>query len=287
MRILITGCRGMLGQDLMKRLAARHDALGLDLPETDITNPVQVQQSFKTAKPEAVIHAAAFTAVDECERQPEVAFRVNAEGTHNVARACHEEQLPMLYISTDYVFDGEKAEPYLEEDTPNPISVYGRSKLQGERYVRETLDHHWIVRTSWLFGLKGKNFVEAILLKAAVGEHLRVVNDQVGAPTYSVDLAATIEKIVERGGGGIYHATNQGECSWFDFAREILRQAGVNGVRVSPLSSAELDRPAHRPRNSRLRNARLEQEGLSLLPPWQDALGRYIASRPSSDEIRR
>lgn len=277
----------MLGQDLMKRLAARHEALGLDLPETDITDPVQVQQFFKRTNPEAVIHAAAFTAVDECERQPELAFRVNAEGTRNVAHACREEQLPMLYVSTDYVFDGEKPEPYVEEDTPNPISVYGRSKLQGERYVQETLDHYWIVRTSWLFGLKGKNFVEAILLKAAAGEHLRVVNDQVGAPTYSLDLAATIEQIVERGGGGVYHATNQGECSWFDFAREILCQAGADQVEVSPLSSSELDRPAHRPRNSRMRNARVEQEGLSLLPPWQDALGRYIASRPSSDEIRR
>ncbi len=274
----------MLGQDLMKRLAARHEALGLDLPETDITDPTQVQQFFKTTKPEAAIHAAAFTAVDECERQPALAFRVNAEGTRNVACACREERLPMLYISTDYVFDGEKPEPYLEGDTPNPISVYGRSKLQGERYVQETLGHYWIVRTSWLFGLKGKNFVETILQKAAAGEHLRVVDDQVGAPTYSVDLAATLEQIVEKAAGGIYHATNQGQCSWFDFAREILRQVGVDRVQVFPLSSSELDRPARRPKNSRMRNARLQQEGLSPLPPWQDALRRYLRSRPCSVE---
>ncbi len=274
----------MLGQDLMRRLAPRHETSGLDLPEADITNFAQVRQFFRTVKAEAVIHAAAFTAVDECERQPDLAFRVNAEGTRNVALACREEQVPMLYISTDYVFDGEKPEPYLEEDAPNPISVYGRSKLQGERNVQETLAHYWIVRTSWLFGLQGRNFVETILLKAAAGENLRVVNDQIGAPTYSMDLAATLEQIVEKGGPGVYHATNQGECSWFDFAREILRQAGVNRAQVFPLSSAELARPARRPMNSRMCNARLQREGLALLPPWQDALRRYIASRPSEEE---
>jgi dTDP-4-dehydrorhamnose reductase len=269
----------MLGQDLVEHSAVRHEALGLDLAEADITDLAQVQRFFKTTKPEAVIHAAAFTAVDECERQPELAFQVNAEGTRNVALACQKEHLPMLYFSTDYVFDGEKSTPYVEEDVPNPMSVYGRSKLQGERYVQEILERYWIVRTSWLFGLKGKNFVEAILLKVRSGEQLRVVNDQVGVPTYTVDLAAMVGKIVEKANPGIYHVTNQGDCSWFDFACEILHLAGFDRVRITPISSSELDRPARRPKNSRMANSRLQREGLSLLPPWQDALQRYIRSR--------
>jgi dTDP-4-dehydrorhamnose reductase len=279
----------MLGQDLMERLAVRHEALGLDLPEADITDPARVLRFFKTANPEGVIHTAAFTAVDECERRPELAFQVNSEGTRNVALACRQGGLPMLYISTDYVFEGEKSAPYVEEDTPNPVSVYGRSKLEGEKHVQELLGCYWIVRTSWLFGLKGKNFVEAILLKAAAGEHLRVVADQIGAPTYTVDLAQIIEQIMEKGRGGIYHATNQGHCSWFDFAREIVRLAGLDRVQISPISSSELDRPARRPKNSRLLNARLQREGLSLLPSWQDALIRYMRARwrqPEADQRR-
>jgi dTDP-4-dehydrorhamnose reductase len=266
----------------MELLAVRHEALGLDLAEADITDLAQVQRFFNSTKPGAVIHTAAFTAVDECERRPELAFRINGDGTRNLALSCRDQHLPMVYLSTDYVFDGEKATPYLEEDTPNPISVYGHSKLQGEKYVQEILEHYCIVRTSWLFGLKGKNFVEAILLKAATGEQLQVVTDQIGAPTYTVDLAPMIAQLVGKGGGGIYHATNQGHCSWYEFAREILRAAGLERVGVSPITSAELDRPARRPKNSRLANARLQRDGLGLLPPWRDALRRYIGSRQDS-----
>lgn len=266
----------MLGQDLMAYLAARYQVLPLTRNDADITDASVIARAIDSRKPSIVVHAAAFTAVDECERQPERAFRVNAEGTLNVARACRNARLPLLYVSTDYVFDGEKTEPYLENDVPNPINVYGRSKLQGEKHVSELVTRFWIVRTSWLFGPLRKNFVRTILEKVQRGESLRVVDDQVGAPTYTTDLAAALGQILEKGSPGIYHGTNQGYCSWFEFAQEIIRQAGLNQVRIAPIRSSESDRPARRPRNSRLANKRLEAEGLPLLPLWQDALRRYI-----------
>jgi dTDP-4-dehydrorhamnose reductase len=266
----------MLGQDLAPLLAPRHEVLPVDLPEVDITDADAIRQCVEAGKPDAVIHAAAFTAVDECERQPEVALQVNSTGTRNVALACLRAGVPMLYISTDYVFDGEKDGPYLEDDQPNPLNVYGKSKLQGESHVRELLPRFWIVRTSWLFGPLGKNFVRTILERLRAGESLRVVDDQIGAPTYTVDLAMALLRIVEEGGPGIYHVTNQGYCSWFEFAQEIARQAGIGQAMISPVKTSASDRPARRPRNSRLANARLESAGLSLLPPWEDALARYL-----------
>jgi dTDP-4-dehydrorhamnose reductase len=182
----------------------------------------------------------------------------------------------MLYVSTDYVFDGQKPTPYGEDDRPSPLNVYGRSKLQGERYVTELLEAAWIVRTSWLFGPLGKNFVRTILQRAHRGESLRVVDDQVGAPTYTMDLAEKLEQIVVRGSPGIYHVTNRGYCSWFEFAQEILRRAALSHVRVFAIPTSASDRPAPRPRNSRLAHTRLESEGLGLLPAWQDALTRYL-----------
>ena len=170
----------------------------------------------------------------------------------------------------------QKPTPYVEDDQPNPLNVYGRSKLQGERYVTELLQSAWIVRTSWLFGPLGKNFVRAILQQAQLGEPLRVVDDQVGAPTYTVDLAEKLEEIAARGSPGIYHVTNQGYCSWFEFAQEILRRAALRHVQVLAIPTSALDRPAPRPRNSRLAPTRLEREGLGLLPTWQDALTRYL-----------
>jgi dTDP-4-dehydrorhamnose reductase len=267
----------MLGQDLAPRLAPHHEVLPVDLPEVDITDPDAIGSSVEAGKPDVVIHAAAFTAVDDCERQPQRAFLVNSAGTQNVALACRRFDVPMLYISTDYVFDGEKDGPYLENDEPNPLNIYGRSKLEGECHVRELLSRFWIVRTSWLFGPLGKNFVQTILERGKAGESLRVVDDQIGAPTYTVDLAAKLLEVVERGEPGVYHITNQGYCSWFEFSKEIARQAGLGESKISPIPTSGSDRPARRPRNSRLANARLESEGLGLLPPWSDALARYLA----------
>jgi dTDP-4-dehydrorhamnose reductase len=266
----------MLGRDLTAHLAARHQVVPAELPEVDITDLDLVQRTFDSTKPEVVIHTAAFTSVDNCEHWPDLAFHVNAEGTRNVAVACRQASLPMLYVSTDYVFDGQKPTPYGEDDRPNPLNVYGQSKLQGERYVTELLEAAWIVRTSWLFGPLGKNFVRTILQRAQRGESLRVVDDQVGAPTYTMDLAEKLEQIVVRGSPGIYHVTNRGYCSWFEFAQEILRQTALSHVRVFAILTSASDRPALRPRNSRLAHTRLESEGLGLLPAWQDALTRYL-----------
>jgi dTDP-4-dehydrorhamnose reductase len=273
----------MLGQDLVAELRSRHEVIPLTRNDADVTDARRIAAAIERARPRVVVHCAAFTAVDDCESQAGLAFQVNGEGTHNVARACRQSGAGIVYLSTDYVFDGEKPSPYVETDEPNPINVYGKSKLEGERQVREVMgetERAWIVRVSWLFGPLGKNFVRAILERARRGESLRVVDDQVGAPTYTVDAAAKIEQIVEKGAPGTYHVTNQGYCSWFDFAQEMLRQvAGLMKADFVPLtriSSAELQRPARRPRNSRLANTRLEAEGLGLLPPWEDALRRYL-----------
>jgi len=273
---LITGSNGMLGRDLTSHLQARHQVVPADLPQVDITNLGLLQPTFASTQPDVVVHTAAFTAVDDCERRPDLAFQVNAQGARNVALACRSASLPMLYLSTDYVFDGQKPTPYLEDDLPNPLNVYGRSKLQGERHVTELLPAAWIVRTSWLFGPWGKNFVRTILQRAQQGESLRVVDDQIGAPTYTMDLAEKLEQIMMRGKPGIYHVTNLGYCSWFEFAQEILRQAGLSHVPLFPIPTSASDRPALRPPNSRLAHTRLECEGLGLLPPWQDALTRYL-----------
>ena len=270
----------MFGQDFTAWAAPRHEIVPLDLPEVDITDGAAVGRYFTSTKPEAVVHAAAFTAVDECERRPEAAFAVNAEGPRDVARAARDAGIPMLYISTDYVFDGAKLEPYVEEDATNPLGTYGKSKLEGEKAVRDLVPRFWIVRTSWLFGPHGRNFVRTILERAKAGERLRVVDDQQGAPTYTMHLAAALEKIVTRGGPGIYHVTNQGYCSWFEFARAIVERAGLDPAMVSPISSSAWGRPAPRPKNSRLANNKMQSEGMDLLPPWQEGLRSYLEREP-------
>lgn len=267
----------MLGQDLAAHLSARHQVIPTAHRQLDVTDPSQTSQIIHQEQPDIVIHAAAFTAVDDCERQPALAFRVNAEGARNIALACRETSIPLLYLSTDYVFDGRKPAPYMEDDPTNPLNVYGRSKLEGEKHISELVARFWIVRISWLFGPMGKNFVRTILQKASSGESLRVVNDQIGSPTYTMDLAEKLEEIIQRGDTGIYHVTNQGYCSWYEFALEIIRQAGMKGVQVTPIPTTASERPATRPLNSRLANSRLEACGFGLLPPWQQAVRRYLA----------
>jgi dTDP-4-dehydrorhamnose reductase len=274
----------MLGQDLVPFLEARHTVIPLTRADADISVGHQIATAIQEARPEAVVHAAAFTAVDLCESQPELAIQVNGEGTRNVALACRKLDLPMLYVGTDYVFDGEKPEPYVETDSPHPLGVYAKSKLEGERHVSQLLDRYWIVRTSWLFGPHGKNFVHSILGQARRGATLRVVDDQAGSPTYTEDLAAGLEAILTRGTMGIYHVSNQGTCSWFEFSQEILRQVGLDVSTIVPISTSALNRAAPRPRNSRLANTRLAAEGIPLLPSWQEALHRYLVR---TKEIKR
>ena len=267
----------MLGVDLTASLADSFSPLGLDLPELDITQKEDIFKTITAIRPDLLIHAAAYTDVDGCERWPEKALAVNTQGTANVAAACAKLKIPLMYISTDFVFDGKKRSPYSEYDPTNPIQVYGRSKLAGEFYVRHLSRKFFIVRTSWLFGKHGRNFPKAILEQAVKGKELRVVNDQTGSPTLTNDLCRGIIKIIKDGGYGIYHAANRGKTSWFDFAAVILKEAGKDNP-VQPISSKELKRPAQRPAYSVLKNSVLENFLNFRMPDWQDALKRYINS---------
>ena len=289
LRVLVTGHRGMLGTDLMTALSSRFDPVGLDLPELNITHRDNTIDAITRFKPHLVIHTAAFTDVDGCERFPDKAFAVNALGTGYVAEACLKMKIPLVYISTDFVFDGKKGTPYLEFDPSNPIQTYGRSKLAGEFYVSHLLNRFYIVRTAWLYGIHGKNFPLSILDQARQGKELKVVDDQIGSPTLTNDLCASIIKIVKIGGYGLYHAVNQGTVSRYDFARAILKFAGKEN-RVKPISSTKIKQMAKRPAFSALENFVMENSLGFIMPDWQDALKRYLKSLwgPSchSDRVR-
>jgi dTDP-4-dehydrorhamnose reductase len=275
MRILVTGAKGQLGVELLAQLAPLGEVLGRDLPELDVTRPGTAGE-VAALRPDWVVHAAAATDVDRCEGDPAWAFAVNAQGTRHVADGCRRAGAALLYLSTDYVFDGRKGCPYGEEDAPGPLSVYGRSKLEGEQAVRGV--PAWtLVRTAWLFGPTGKNFVKAILAKAEAGGPLRVVDDQVGCPTYAPDLAQAISALVSRALTGTYHVTNGGWCSWCDFAREIVRQRGL-AAPVVPIATADLGRPAPRPAYSVLAPTAWQRAGLPPLRPWRDALAEMLGS---------
>lgn len=277
MRILLTGAQGMLGQALRAELGPKDEVVPLGRGDLDVADLDAARRAVAQARPEIVVHAGAWTDVDGCELDPDRAFRVNALGTRNVAVACQEIGAGCCYLSTDYVFDGGKPDPYTEFDAPQPASSYGRAKLAGERYVAHLVSRHWIVRSSWLFGPGGKNFVRTILTRARGGEGLRVVHDQVGSPTYTRDLARAISRLIRGPYYGVWHVTNSGACSWFDLAEAVLKAAGPGRTRLEPITSKELDRPAPRPRNSILRNYCWELEGWLPLRPWPDALREYLA----------
>lgn len=274
----------MLARAIAEVLAPRHEISAVSHGEADITDAAAIARAVESAQPDVVVNAAGFTNVDACETQRELAFRVNAEGPGNIALACKRLGIGMMHISTDYVFDGTKAEPYVEEDEPRPLSVYGKSKLQGEREVQRHLERSWIVRICSVFGPYRRNFVALVVGKGRKGEPLRIVEGLQFAPTYTFDAAAGIEQILARGPHGIYHLTNQGFTSRIDFTREILRQAGFPNIPVIPITSEEENRPAMRPKNSRLENARLKREGLPLLPPWPDAVQRYLAQLANENQ---
>jgi dTDP-4-dehydrorhamnose reductase len=267
----------MLGRALSQALADRHEVVALSRTDLDVTDLGAVQTVLSRQDPDVVVHAAAWTDVDGCQRDPDRAFRVNGLGSRNVALACHGSGAACCYVSTDYVFDGAKAEAYTEFDRPDPISVYGASKLAGERAVQALLPRHWIIRTSWLYGPGGKNFVKTILAKARAGEDLRVVDDQIGSPTYAPDLAQGISRLIQEPRYGVWHLTNSQNCTWYDFAAAILESVGLHWVRLEPILSKDLARPAPRPKNSVLRNYCWELEGWPLLRPWPDALRDYLA----------
>lgn len=274
---MVIGARGMLGTDLMSALAAENP-LGLDLPEMDITDPAQCQARVGDVRPEVIINAAALTNVDYCESHAEEAFRTNGRGTGNLAAAARSAGALLVYFSTDYVFDGAKREAYHEDDATNPLSVYGKSKLSGEEHVRSLCPDHLILRTSWLFGCHGKNFIRTILGAARAGQSLRIVDDQRGSPTYTRDLAAATMALIEAGGRGTYHVTNSGSCTWYELALRSVEWAAVRGARVLPVKTHEFPRPAPRPANSILAPTRLRSEGFPTLRPWQEAVRDYITS---------
>jgi dTDP-4-dehydrorhamnose reductase len=276
LKIFLTGKEGMLARAIAEVLSPRHQIIGASHSEADIADERAMRRALESAEPNVVVNAAAYTDVDACETQHDLAFRVNAEGPRNLAVLCAEMDIPLMHISTDYVFDGEKPEPYVEEDEPRPLSVYGRSKLEGEREVQAHLARSWIVRVCGVFGPYRKNFVSLVVELGKKKQALRIVKDQQLAPTYTFDAAAGIGEILRRGPFGVYHLTNQGFTSRVEFTREILLQAGCGDVPVIPISSEETKRPAARPRNSRLENARMKREGLKLLPSWQDAVRRYL-----------
>ncbi|MDO8586748.1 MAG: dTDP-4-dehydrorhamnose reductase [Armatimonadota bacterium] len=288
MRVLVTGAAGMLGSDVCDALAGEHKVVAADIVgncdwlrvaacETlDITHTRQTFDVIGRAKPELVVHCAAFTDVDGCERDPDKAYRVNALGSWNVAAASEQVGAAILYIGTDFVFDGEKDGHYDEFDTPNPLSHYGRSKWAGEQLVREACRKHFIIRTAWMYGERGKNFVTTILNAAAEGKHLRVVSDQIGSPTYSKDLARVIVSLAGSPLYGVYHATNSGSCSWYELAVKAVQFAGLKGVYVTPIPTSEWPTPTRRPKRSVLRHLALEMQGRDDLRPWDEALSEFV-----------
>jgi dTDP-4-dehydrorhamnose reductase len=279
MRILVMGHKGMLGSDLMEALGRDHDVSGIDRDEFDIISAGDCIRVVEEFNPDAIINAAAYTDVDGCETNREACFAVNAEGVRNIASACTGRNTKIVHYSTDYVFDGTKGEPYVEEDPCRPINQYGESKRRGEEALIETAENHVLIRTAWLYGRQGKNFVKAILAKAKEEGKLRVVDDQVGSPTYSLDLAQATKLLVERDSRGIYHVTNRGVCSWYQFAQRIVEYAQLSGVTVEPIKSHEIDRKAKRPAYSVLSNRKFMEATRKAMRPWQVALNDYITGQ--------
>lgn len=276
MRILVTGVKGQLGYDVINELELRnHEAVGVDVEEMDITDAKAVNKSIEDTKVEAVIHCAAYTAVDAAEDHEEVCRRVNADGTENIARVCGELGLKMIYISTDYVFDGEGEQAWEPDDERKPLNVYGKTKYEGELAVEKYAEKFYIVRIAWVFGVNGKNFVKTMLNLGRTQDQINVVNDQFGSPTYTFDLARLLVDMVETDKYGRYHVTNEGICTWYEFAKEIFRQADID-VTVNPVSSEQLPNKARRPHNSRMNKDKLDANGFVRLPVWQDALRRYL-----------
>jgi dTDP-4-dehydrorhamnose reductase len=275
MRVVISGHKGQLGTALQKVLTGE-ELFGLDLPEHDITDPASVVDIVAGIRPDVVIHAAAMTDVDGCERNPDLAFRVNALGTHNMALACERCGAAMVYVSTNDVFDGKLGRPYYEWDTPSPQSVYARSKAAAEFYVRILLHRFYIVRTAWLYARGGANFVTKIVAAADRLGALRVVTDEVSAPTYAPDLAESIGRLLRTGHYGIYHLTNGGICSRYDWAVKILELAGRGHVPVEPITTDQWPRPAPPPLYAPLVNFAGAALGITLRP-WEEALREYFA----------
>lgn len=278
MKVFITGVSGQLGHDVAEVLAARRiEYMGVSSKELDICDKDAVFTMLDGYRPDAVIHCAAYTKVDLAESEPEKCWSVNVDGTRNIAEACRKLGAKMVYISTDYVFPGEGDKPYEVDDPTRPLNTYGRTKLAGELAVQSMTDRCFIVRTSWLIGANGNNFVKTMLRLADTRDELSVVCDQVGSPTFSSDLAPLLCDMIMTEKYGVYHATNEGTCSWAELAEEVFRLAGKN-VRVKHVTTEEYGAKAWRPKNSRLSKEKLSENGFGRLPEWNEALAGYIES---------
>jgi dTDP-4-dehydrorhamnose reductase len=277
MRVVITGARGMLGQDLAQKFSTSHDVISLSKGEMDITSENLVRTKMRQIAPDVILHAAAFTRVDDAETNREKSFQINAQGTRNVAVAAAECQASLVYYSTDYVFSGQCSIPYQESDLPDPVNYYGFTKLQGEREIQSLCPAHLIIRTSWLFGSGGKNFVCTIARAAREKIELEVVEDQLGKPTWTSDLAQISLGLLEDGRRGLYHVTNSGQCSWFEFAREIVSELDLP-CQVRPVSAERFPRTASRPGYSVLDNTALRRDGYPELRSWREALRMFLGS---------
>lgn len=275
MKILITGSNGMLGHDLIEALKDNHELVLTTSRTLDITDKEQVFDFISQNKPDIVINSAAYTDVDGCEENQDLAYSVNGEGVKNLALACREADSALLHISTDYIFNGENTRPWVEDDEIGPISVYGKSKLKGEQAILEILDKFFIVRTAWLYGVNGRNFPKTMLELAENHSQITVVYDEVGTPTYTPDLAKAISQLIETEHYGIYHITNSGSCSWCEFARYIFEVAGKD-VEVIPVTAAEFARPAPRPHYSVLENRNWIEKGFEPLRSYKEAIKEYI-----------
>ena len=283
MRVLVTGASGMLGLQLIIKLKSlKHHIIPIDLKglsdviNIDICNTEAIFNIFEQTKPNFVIHTAAQTDVDKCTREPEKAFKINALGTWNLAAAAAKAGIPIIYISTDYVFDGYSKDPYTEYDTPNPLNIYGKSKLAGEQHIKSLSKKFFIVRTSWIFSPIGKNFPLTILDAALKQKELKVVSDQIGSPTYASDIADFLISLLDSQMYGTYHFTNSGNCSWYDFTIKILDLAKIKGITVTPISSNDWKSSTKRPLNGILRHFNLELQGKDNVRSYEEALKEFI-----------
>lgn len=285
MKILVTGYSGQLGHDVVREGQLHGlNMIGTSSKDLDITQQQEVSEFVNRVKPDAIIHCAAYTAVDKAEFEKDKCWNVNVKGTRYVANAAKDVDAKFMYISTDYVFDGKGTTPFLESDTPKPIGYYGLTKSEGENSVRSILDEWFIVRISWVFGINGNNFIKTMLRLAQSHDQLKVVCDQFGSPTYTRDLARLLIEMIQTTKYGLYHASNEGFCNWADLSQEIFKQAGID-VKVAGISTAEYPTAAERPKNSRLSKQKLMDNGFGLLPNWQDALGRFLSEL--TFEVRR
>lgn len=283
MRVLLTGASGQLAADL-KRVLGRQAGIKLyplTRADLDITNRDRVLETVAAIRPGIILHPAAYTRVDECEQNPAAAYKVNAAGTSNLAEAAENCRAGIVYFSTDYVFDGQARKPYEEQSPTAPVNVYGASKLAGEEAVKAISSRFFIIRTAWLYGRHGNNFVKTILQLAGNRKELTVVDDQVGCPTFSHDLAMFVNLLIRSDAYGVYHATNTGKCSWYEFAGTILKEFSINNVSLMPIKTIDLNRPARRPAYSVLGHRALLLNGFPLLPAWQDGLHRFNKSYPN------